>query len=394
MPERGGRAITLQDLATHTSGLPRMPDNFQPKDLANPYADYTVERMYQFLSRYQLTRDAGATVDYSNLGAGLLGHVLARRAGMDYDTLVRTRVTGPLGMRHTGHRALARNAGAPRAGAQSGPGAGAELGSADVCRGRRAPIERERHADVPCRRARLRQLAARQRVRHDAVDPASTLVNGGARHRARLADLQGQRHGSHLAQRRHRRLPHVGRVRTPVADGRRRADQCRYGRRSGRHRTPPARPVISLAPEFSAADAAEAAHADDGRCRRVRPLRRPLSVGAIGAAHDHPRRQPLLRSAHRPAHVRDLCRKREGLLPEGRGRAAHVRDRRPEQGRRRGAAPERHRPARAPDRGGAGDPEGDRGRSGRARDLCRWISTQCRPSSSRLPGSRRSSSRN
>ena len=101
MPERGGRAITLQDLATHTSGLPRMPDNFQPKDLANPYADYTVERMYQFLSRYQLTRDAGATVEYSNLGAGLLGHVLARRAGMDYDTLVRTRVTGPLGMRHT-----------------------------------------------------------------------------------------------------------------------------------------------------------------------------------------------------------------------------------------------------------------------------------------------------
>ena len=102
MPERGGRAITLQDLATHTSGLPRMPDNFQPKDLANPYADYSVERMYQFLSRYQLTRDAGATVEYSNLGVGLLGHVLARRAGMDYETLVRTRVTGPLGMRHTG----------------------------------------------------------------------------------------------------------------------------------------------------------------------------------------------------------------------------------------------------------------------------------------------------
>jgi len=100
MPERG-RAITLQDLATHTSGLPRMPDNFQPKDPANPYADYSTDQMYQFLSRYQLTRDPGATVEYSNFGAGLLGHVLARRAGMDYETLVRTRVTGPLGMRHT-----------------------------------------------------------------------------------------------------------------------------------------------------------------------------------------------------------------------------------------------------------------------------------------------------
>ncbi len=100
MPERG-RAITLQDLATHTSGLPRMPDNFQPKDPANPYADYSVEQMYQFLSRHQLTRDPGAQFEYSNLGVGLLGHVLARRAGMDYETLVRTRVTGPLGMRHT-----------------------------------------------------------------------------------------------------------------------------------------------------------------------------------------------------------------------------------------------------------------------------------------------------
>jgi CubicO group peptidase (beta-lactamase class C family) len=40
MPERGGRAITLVDLSTHTSGLPRLPANLQPKDSANPYADY------------------------------------------------------------------------------------------------------------------------------------------------------------------------------------------------------------------------------------------------------------------------------------------------------------------------------------------------------------------
>jgi CubicO group peptidase (beta-lactamase class C family) len=41
MPERGGKAITLEHLATHTSGLPRMPSNFAPKDPKNPYADYT-----------------------------------------------------------------------------------------------------------------------------------------------------------------------------------------------------------------------------------------------------------------------------------------------------------------------------------------------------------------
>ena len=45
LPERAGRSITLVDLSTHTSGLPRLPTNLQPKDPANPYADYTVEQL-------------------------------------------------------------------------------------------------------------------------------------------------------------------------------------------------------------------------------------------------------------------------------------------------------------------------------------------------------------
>jgi serine-type D-Ala-D-Ala carboxypeptidase/endopeptidase len=101
MPERNGRQITLEDLATHTSGLPRLPSNQSPDDAANPYADYSVERLYQFLSGYQLTRDIGSQYEYSNLGGGLLGHVLARRAGMDYEKLVCSRICEPLGMRST-----------------------------------------------------------------------------------------------------------------------------------------------------------------------------------------------------------------------------------------------------------------------------------------------------
>jgi CubicO group peptidase (beta-lactamase class C family) len=102
LPERGGRVITLVDLSTHTSGLPRMPSNFHPEDPSNPYADYTAEQLYQFLSNYQLTRDIGSQFEYSNLGGALLGLALARRAGMDYETLVRKRITGPLGMISTG----------------------------------------------------------------------------------------------------------------------------------------------------------------------------------------------------------------------------------------------------------------------------------------------------
>jgi D-alanyl-D-alanine-carboxypeptidase/D-alanyl-D-alanine-endopeptidase len=101
VPERGGKKITLQDLATHTSGLPRLPSNFAPKDPANPYADYTVAQLYDFLATYELPRDIGAEYEYSNLGAGLLGHALSRKAGMDYETMVRTRITTPLAMKST-----------------------------------------------------------------------------------------------------------------------------------------------------------------------------------------------------------------------------------------------------------------------------------------------------
>jgi len=102
VPERGGLTITLEHLAAHTSGLPRLPTNLKPQDAANPYADYSVEQLYEFLAGYELPRDIGAQYEYSNLGGGLLGHVLALRAGMAYETLVRSRIGEPLRMKSTG----------------------------------------------------------------------------------------------------------------------------------------------------------------------------------------------------------------------------------------------------------------------------------------------------
>ncbi len=101
LPERNGRKITLIDLATHTSGLPRMPGNFTPKDPANPYADYDDAKLYAFLGGAPLSSDIGTTYSYSNLGVGLLGQLLARRAGMSYAALVQARITGPLGLKDT-----------------------------------------------------------------------------------------------------------------------------------------------------------------------------------------------------------------------------------------------------------------------------------------------------
>jgi CubicO group peptidase (beta-lactamase class C family) len=101
VPQRNGRQITLQDLATHRSGLPRFPSNLKPRDPSNPFADYTVEQLYQFLSIHELTRDVDAKVEHSSVGLGLLGHALERRAGTDYESQIRTRILDPLGMSST-----------------------------------------------------------------------------------------------------------------------------------------------------------------------------------------------------------------------------------------------------------------------------------------------------
>lgn len=97
MPERSGRAITLLDLSTHTSGLPPLPGNFRMDGV-----EYGMDDLYRFLSGYILPRDPGSEYEYSNLGAGLLGHILARRAGTDYEDLIRMRITQPLSMPDTG----------------------------------------------------------------------------------------------------------------------------------------------------------------------------------------------------------------------------------------------------------------------------------------------------
>jgi len=102
VPTRGGKQITLADLATHRSGLPRMPSDFAAEDPTNPYVGYPVQRLYQFLSGYQLQRDVDSEFEYSNLGAGLLGQTLARRAGTSYETVLRRRVLDPLSMSSTG----------------------------------------------------------------------------------------------------------------------------------------------------------------------------------------------------------------------------------------------------------------------------------------------------
>ena len=93
---------TLEQLATHTSGLPRIPQGLWKRAVTrhpDPYADIDHDRLLASISATRLRPKARPA--YSNLGAGLLGHALATWAGASFDGVVRDRICAPLGLSST-----------------------------------------------------------------------------------------------------------------------------------------------------------------------------------------------------------------------------------------------------------------------------------------------------
>lgn len=95
--------ITLLQLATHTGGLPRLPDNMGPNPDAekDPYAKYDRKDMRAFLAKAKLAGPPPYPASYSNFGMGLLGDLLADLSGKTWEATVKEKITGPLGMRDT-----------------------------------------------------------------------------------------------------------------------------------------------------------------------------------------------------------------------------------------------------------------------------------------------------
>lgn len=93
--------ITLTHLSAHRSGLPRMAEDLPGDGTLNPFEGSTTVHMYDFLDRYRLTRQPGSQYEYSNVAVGLLGQLLARLRGVDYEALLRERLTEVLGLKDT-----------------------------------------------------------------------------------------------------------------------------------------------------------------------------------------------------------------------------------------------------------------------------------------------------
>ncbi|ALA68009.1 serine hydrolase domain-containing protein [Corynebacterium lactis] len=97
--------ITLEELANHTSGLPRLAGIPLWKLIwsgfaeTNPYENISAADIVDLASKQQL-KNRG-TEQYSNYGAALLGQLLAIKAGSTWPELVEKEILTPLGMRHT-----------------------------------------------------------------------------------------------------------------------------------------------------------------------------------------------------------------------------------------------------------------------------------------------------
>ncbi|MGA8911265.1 MAG: serine hydrolase domain-containing protein [Nitrososphaeraceae archaeon] len=96
IPTYNRHKITLEDLATHTSGLPDFPAGW----IRN--RTYTTQQVYNFLSNTPLQSEPGSKANYSDFGMGLLGYILSVRAGAPYAQLVKDRILSVLGMDSTG----------------------------------------------------------------------------------------------------------------------------------------------------------------------------------------------------------------------------------------------------------------------------------------------------
>lgn len=99
-----GPAITLEQLVTHTSGLPRLPRNLMPRALlnrANPYARYTAGHLQRAVARANVPSSRQHRVVYSNYGFAVLGHVLSLVLDRSYEESVVERVCRPLAMNET-----------------------------------------------------------------------------------------------------------------------------------------------------------------------------------------------------------------------------------------------------------------------------------------------------
>jgi CubicO group peptidase (beta-lactamase class C family) len=97
--------ITFENLATHQSGLPRLPSGMKlfGKDvMVDPYSEFNEERILRAIQETKLKSIPGAgRPRYSNYGYGLLGFTLEKVTGKTYEDMLMQEIIAPIGLSST-----------------------------------------------------------------------------------------------------------------------------------------------------------------------------------------------------------------------------------------------------------------------------------------------------
>jgi len=95
-------SINLKSLANHTSGVPRLPQNFysiKNYDQSNPYVNYDEEALIDYLDNHLVqSLNTNSKFEYSNLGFGILGYIISKTEDLRFEEVVKDRIFTPLKM--------------------------------------------------------------------------------------------------------------------------------------------------------------------------------------------------------------------------------------------------------------------------------------------------------
>ncbi len=98
--DSNGKAITIFNLATHTTSIPRYPDNLIRTD-GEPILGFSQSQLYAGINLMKLSAKVGRRWDYSNFGYGIIGTALENISGKSFNTLLTGNIFSPLKMENT-----------------------------------------------------------------------------------------------------------------------------------------------------------------------------------------------------------------------------------------------------------------------------------------------------
>lgn len=97
-----GNKITINNLLTHTSGIPEYLDYADSIDTENHDPNYTPDELIELFKNQPFNFNAGTSFEYSNSNYILLGYIIEKVSNMSYEDFIKNNIIIPLNLTSTG----------------------------------------------------------------------------------------------------------------------------------------------------------------------------------------------------------------------------------------------------------------------------------------------------